>query len=353
MEVRLVDPDDDIELQEWTAVLQASDTDLWPDLIGFTLPDIRAFARHRGRSKRYDLLAARAEPSGPILGVAMMELPLRDNVRSAEVTVAVHPERRRRGVGTAVVEAMAVRGRSDGREVLNSIVDVPVARAADHAALAFAPKLGFEATLAGNVRHLCVPMDADRTEDLRGVVAGARDAGDYRVLTFEGAWPADYLGDRCALYKSMSTDEPHGDDGHEEEIWDAERLGEVDALRVARPRPHTHRGGTTSPVGPARRVHGALHRGRLPGPGLADADRGRSPAPGPSPRPGRQTGQSRAARRPRPEARLIVTGNAAVERADDRRQRDDGVRGRRPGQFLAEAFGPPPERHRPGFRRFL
>ena len=31
----------------------------------------------------------------------------------------------------------------------------------------------------------------------------------------------------------MSTDEPHGDEGHEEEIWDAERLGENDALRVA------------------------------------------------------------------------------------------------------------------------
>ena len=107
MEVRLVDPDDDNELQGWTAVLQASDTDLWPDLIGFTWPDIRAFARHRGRSRRYDLLAARAEPSGPILGVAMMELPLRDNVRSAEVTVAVHPAQRRRGVGTALVEAMA------------------------------------------------------------------------------------------------------------------------------------------------------------------------------------------------------------------------------------------------------
>ena len=49
MEVRLVDPSDDNELAEWTAVLRASDEDLWPDLIGFTLPDIRAFAQHRSR----------------------------------------------------------------------------------------------------------------------------------------------------------------------------------------------------------------------------------------------------------------------------------------------------------------
>ena len=56
----------------------------------------------------------------------------------------------------------------------------------------------------------------------------------YRVLTFEAPWPAEYLEDQCALFRCMSTDEPHGDEGHEEEIWDAERVGENDALRVAR-----------------------------------------------------------------------------------------------------------------------
>ena len=89
----------------------------------------------------------------------MMELPLRDNVRSAEVTVAVHPAHRRRGVGTAIVEGMAAHGRADGRLVLNAIVDVPLDRAADHASLSFAPKVGFEAMLAGNTRHLGVPVD--------------------------------------------------------------------------------------------------------------------------------------------------------------------------------------------------
>ena len=52
MQVRRVDSSDENELAEWTAV-HASDEDLWPGLIGFTLPDIRAFARHRnGRSLR-------------------------------------------------------------------------------------------------------------------------------------------------------------------------------------------------------------------------------------------------------------------------------------------------------------
>ena len=32
----------------------------------------------------------------------------------------------------------------------------------------------------------------------------------------------------------MSTDEPHGDEAHVEEVWDAERVRENDALRAAR-----------------------------------------------------------------------------------------------------------------------
>jgi GNAT superfamily N-acetyltransferase len=234
MEVDLVDPWDERALEEWTAVLRASDEDLWPGLTGFTLPDIRGFAQHRSASKRFDLLAARKSSGGPILGVAMMELPLRDNLRSTEVTVAVHPSHRRRGVGTALVKGMTERGRADGREVLNTIVDVPLDRAAGHASLSFGPKVGFEAMLSGNVRHLAVPVDAARVDRLREEVAQARNAEAYRVLTFEAPWPAEYLEDQCVLFKCMSTDEPHGDEGHEEEIWDADRIRENDELRVAR-----------------------------------------------------------------------------------------------------------------------
>jgi GNAT superfamily N-acetyltransferase len=233
VEVRPVDPSSDEELAAWTAVLRASDKDLWPDLAGFALPDIRAFARYRSQSKRFDLLAAR-QPGGPILGIGMMELPLRDNVRSADITVAVHPAHRRRGVGTAMVEGMAAHGRAHGRAVLNAIVDLPLDRAADHPSLSFAPKVGFEAMLAGNTRHLSVPIAGARMDELRVEVGRARAADAYRVVTFEAPWPANYLQDQCTLFQCMSTDEPHGDHDHEAEIWDGARVRENDALRAAR-----------------------------------------------------------------------------------------------------------------------
>ena len=233
MEVRHIAPNDDAALSEWAGVLQASDKDLWPDLTGYELADIRAFARFEGTSRRWELLAA-GEPGGPMLGVEMLEFPGRDNLHAAEIVLAVHPEHRRRGAGTAIVERMAEVARADGRRSLNTIVDVPVAAAAEHASVYFASQTGFEPTMPGHSRHLRLPMDGRRTAQLRALVAGARDAAAYRVRTFETPWPLEFLEDECALLRVMSTDEPAGDGEREEEVWDEERISEGDELLAAR-----------------------------------------------------------------------------------------------------------------------
>ncbi len=75
MEVRRIDPEDEAGLAESADVLHASDKDMWPELAGFTLRDIRAFAQFRGTTRRYEMLAA-AEPGGPILGVGLVERSL-------------------------------------------------------------------------------------------------------------------------------------------------------------------------------------------------------------------------------------------------------------------------------------
>ena len=234
MEARRIDPHDEKGLAEATDVLHASDKDMWPEHEGFTLRDMRAFAQFRGTTRRYELLAATAEPGGPILGVGLVECSLQDNLHAAEVTVAVHPLRRRRGVGTALVAAMGERATADGRQVLNSIVDVPVAVAADHPSRPFAEKVGFVPTLAGNTRHLALPVDPARLDPVRAVVAGAREATDYRTLTYEAPWPDEFVEDRCELLRHMSTDEPSGDGAREEEVWDEVRNRESEELRRAR-----------------------------------------------------------------------------------------------------------------------
>ena len=236
MEVRRVDPADDKALAEWHAVLEASDRDDWPQRSGYTARDVRAFARFAGTSRRFELFTA-SEPGGAALGVGMMEFPLRDNLHATEITVAVHPARRRRGAGRAIVERMAGVATADGRRTLHNIVDVPTARTTAHPSVSFALRLGFVATMPGHERHLQVPIDPERHAALGAVVAGARHAADYRILTFEAPWPAAREADQCELLRVMSTDEPAGDGERQEEVWDPERLQDNDALRSARGTP--------------------------------------------------------------------------------------------------------------------
>jgi GNAT superfamily N-acetyltransferase len=227
VEVWQIDPADEEGLAAWHAVLHAVDRDVWPDRTGFTLRDIRVFANGQGHYRRFDLLAA-AESGGPVIGVGLLEVPLRDNLHSAEATVGVHPEHRRKGAGRAIVERMAAMAAAEGRRALNSIVDVPVATAGKHPGEAFAPRVGFTATMPGNSRYLALPLDAVRVAELHAVVTMARDAADYRVFTFTAPWPQEYLEDHCELLRRMSTDEPPGDANKEEEVWDGKRVGEYD-----------------------------------------------------------------------------------------------------------------------------
>jgi GNAT superfamily N-acetyltransferase len=234
MRVERILPDDDAGLAEGAAVLAASDTELWPDVSGFSLRDLTAFARFEGTSKRYRMVAARADAEGPILGVGLLEFPLLDNTHSVEVTVAVHPQHRRRGVGTAIVEHIDELARDDGRHAINSIVNVPVGQAQQHASVHFATKVGFVANLAGHTRRLNLPLQPAKARELRAVVASARDAGDYRTLTFVPPWPDEFAEDEWELLRVMSTDEPAGDGEKEEEVWNAARMAESDELRRQR-----------------------------------------------------------------------------------------------------------------------
>ena len=227
-----VDPEDDGALVAWHAVLQTVEREMWPERTGFTLRDVRAFARHRGRARRFVQFAA--SDSESIFGVGVLECPMLDNLHAAELTLAVHPAHRRRGVGSALVEEMAGYARVDGRTVLNSLVDVPVGMADEHPSTPFALRVGFEATLPGNSRYLFVPLATEKLERLHDVVAAAPDADAYRTFTFVAPWPTEFLEDQCELYRRMSTDQPAGDEEQQEEVWNRDRIAENEELVLAR-----------------------------------------------------------------------------------------------------------------------
>ncbi len=164
---------------------------------------------------------------GVAVAAATLNLPQRDNLHASWLDLRVHPEHRRRGVGRALLEDVARQARLEGRTVINAITDMPVAQEAIHPSAPFARALGFSPTHAGHRRTLTLPLDEARFESLRAEVAGARGASDYRMLTFRGQWPEEFIDDECALERAMSTDQPLGDRQAEEEVWDAARITEA------------------------------------------------------------------------------------------------------------------------------
>jgi GNAT superfamily N-acetyltransferase len=233
MEVRRIEPGDEAALAEFAEVWSTAHCAEWPTLGTFGVHDFRAFAAYTGSVRRFELLAAGGS-GGPMVGVTLVDAPLRDNRHSAEVhPLMVHPDHRRRGAGTALIEHVARAMRADGRSVLNCIVDTPLGAGERHPSVGFARALGFERTLGGNKRILTVPLAPGLVEEIRAVTGAARDADRYRTFTFRTPWPAEYTEDHCELARRMSTDEPAGDSEHEEEVWDGQRIEESDALFAA------------------------------------------------------------------------------------------------------------------------
>jgi len=211
-------------------VLRATDLEHWPDLGGWTRREAHALVRPHHAAFAYHCLSA-LDASGTTVGIALCEVPLRENRHSASVDIRVHHGHRRHGIGTAILAAAEQLIAAEGRSILNGLFEVPTAMLEAEVSGGFARRMGFVRTQTGNRRHLTLPLDADRRAHLRGEVA--RAAAGYRTFTFMAPWPKEHLWDQCELGRRMSTDAPSGDEHHEEEVWDEARVEEMDAMLAA------------------------------------------------------------------------------------------------------------------------
>jgi GNAT superfamily N-acetyltransferase len=216
---------------EWFGIWRVTDLEKFPDEPSWDEDDVRAMTNDQ-RSTETHLLLVRQEGGIPV-GAAMLNLPQLDNLHASWLDVRVHPDHRRQGVGRFLVDEVSALVLADGRRVVNGISDMPVAQEAFHPSTPFARAMGFVASHAGHRRSLSLPMQESHLQTLRTDVAEATGADAYRILTFRGLWPAEFIADECALERAMSTDQPLGDQDAEEEVWDEARILELDQQLTA------------------------------------------------------------------------------------------------------------------------
>lgn len=166
-----------------------------------------------------------------VVGAGEVILPLHDNTFQAEVYLAVLPDDRRRGVGTALLSWARGIARAAGRRTLStSTVLVP---GGSDPGEAFARRAGFEVTQV--ILRSDAPVARGGTKGMAPTGTGEpeRHPSGYRIASAVDRLPMEWLVGRAHLRRRMSTDTPWGDTEHEEELWDAARVEAEDSRALA------------------------------------------------------------------------------------------------------------------------
>lgn len=184
---------------------------------------LRSFTRMVSRCAPGDRTEAWAVvEDGRIVAGFGLSLPTTDNTHlGVMLSPMVVPERRRRGIGTALVAHAADRVRTAGRRLLTAEAD-----SSDHAD-GFALATGFTSTL-GEARRVFDLREAD-WDELRRMLAEAEPrAAGYRLERWAGPAGPELHADLALMMEGMN-DAPHSDDV-EGMKWDAERIRMGEAM---------------------------------------------------------------------------------------------------------------------------
>jgi GNAT superfamily N-acetyltransferase len=227
MRIEPLDPADQTAVTEVVELWGAAHEVDYPDFPPFCPPWDRGRITHPIASEPSEFHLAR-EGSG-LVGVLDLGLTMRDNLSSGWMDVVVHPQSRRRGVGTALFEFTRQRLEQLGRKwlMLGARTSGPGAE--------FARAIGAELGLAEIRRRLVVDAGtkvlADRLlDDARPHASG------YSIVRWIGDTPERYLDGIAYLTGRMSTDAPLDDLVWEPEQYDRERIREREAAFAARGR---------------------------------------------------------------------------------------------------------------------
>ncbi len=170
-----------------------------------------------------------ATADGQVVGMASLALPNLDNQHVAEASFFVHPDHRRRGIGTALLTAIAERSRAAGRTVLLTAPYSPVDRPGPGEA--FLTSRGFELGIA-EMSRVC-----DLDESAPGWPALAAEAAahhaEYRFEPWQDRVPEPLVEGYCQMGEAFNSQAPLGDLDLEDEVWTPERVAGRDERFLA------------------------------------------------------------------------------------------------------------------------
>ncbi len=162
---------------------------------------------------------------GTVVGYAALSTSEHDNLHLAWFDVEIHPDHRRRGHGSAALEALVERARALGR------TSVGIAGWEGEATRAFAARHGFElGSVAVNRRQFPGEIDwADVENRLADAIGHAQD---YELIRRTGPTPDDELAALAEMTAAIN-DAPTDDLDIEDEVFTPERIRDYETAQLA------------------------------------------------------------------------------------------------------------------------
>jgi GNAT superfamily N-acetyltransferase len=149
-----------------------------------------------------------------------------DNRHLVRAGVRVRPDRRRRGVGKAMLRLIADVAEAEGRRLL-------VGGTSDRvpAGEAFARRIGAEAGMAGHTNRLLL-SEVDHDMIAQWISSGPRRATGYSLFAVDGPYPDEHVEGMVDVQLVMNT-APRDDLDVEDEVWTVELAREAERTMIA------------------------------------------------------------------------------------------------------------------------
>ncbi len=203
----------DTDVAGWHNVIAASVVQDLPGEPSPTLDQVHGYLTTAGLGSRHLLWAATTD--GEITGVARLRLfDGSGRAHLGEFGIHVHPDHRRRGIGTKLLETVAKAARAEKRR------SMVVEASSETSGVPFLESSGFTCVLSLSLLLLNV-HDAGGIEE----IVHSEHAG-YRLVRWLGVVP-DELAETFATAKSAMGDMPTGDMDYGTTTWDTDRVRDM------------------------------------------------------------------------------------------------------------------------------
>jgi GNAT superfamily N-acetyltransferase len=232
MEIRRLNPLDEAELARFHAIGEKAERFERPYATIWGLDEMRIELTEEDPSERKDCVVA--VDGEEIVGAGVAFSATNDNTHLSWLMPWVEPERRGRGIGSAVLAELVAICRADHRTDLVMESSYPFDRREDHPYRRFAEKNGFVLANTEIRRVRTLPVE---DVDLDALIAEAATHHEgYRIETFAGHLPDALLPSFCAAHNRLAVDAPGGDLEFEPESLTPEvvRIHEDQARRQGR-----------------------------------------------------------------------------------------------------------------------